>query len=69
MVGRQTPLLALFVPLVLVFMVDGRRGLREAWAPALVGRPGVRTGPVRHVELPLGAAHRHRRVAARARRP
>lgn len=35
-VGRQTPLLALFVPLILVFIVDGRRGLREAWAPALV---------------------------------
>jgi len=35
MVGRQTPLLAVFVPLVLVFIVDGKRGLREAWAPAL----------------------------------
>lgn len=34
-VGRQTPLLALFVPLVLVFIVDGRRGLREAWVPAV----------------------------------
>ena len=35
-VGRQTPLLALFVPLVLVFIVDGRRGVREAWLPAVV---------------------------------
>jgi lactate permease len=35
-VGRQTPLLALFVPLVLVFIVDGKRGLREAWLPAVV---------------------------------
>ncbi|MGI8714243.1 MAG: L-lactate permease [Solirubrobacteraceae bacterium] len=35
MVGRQTPLLALFVPFVLVFMTDGRRGLREAWPAAL----------------------------------
>jgi lactate permease len=34
-VGRQTPLLALFVPLVLVFIVDGTRGVREAWQPAL----------------------------------
>lgn len=34
-VGRQTPLLALIVPLVLVGLVDGRRGLRETWAPAL----------------------------------
>ncbi|MDQ0910090.1 lactate permease [Streptomyces canus] len=35
-VGRQTPLLAIVVPLVLVFLVDGRRGLRETWVPALV---------------------------------
>ncbi|MEN3301798.1 L-lactate permease, partial [Pseudonocardia sp.] len=34
-VGRQTPVLALFVPLVLVFIVDGRRGVREAWVPAV----------------------------------
>ena len=36
MVGRQTPFLALVVPFVLVFMVDGRRGLREAWPAALL---------------------------------
>jgi lactate permease len=36
MVGRQTPLLALFVPLALVFIVDGRRGLRETWPVAVV---------------------------------
>ncbi|MER5916927.1 L-lactate permease [Streptomyces sp. NPDC001982] len=35
-VGRQTPLLALVVPLVLVGLVDGKRGLRETWVPALV---------------------------------
>ncbi len=35
MVGRQTPFLALFVPLVLVFIVDGMRGVREAWVPAV----------------------------------
>ncbi len=35
-VGRQTPILALFVPLVLVYMVDGRRGLRQTWLPALL---------------------------------
>ncbi|MFE3270908.1 L-lactate permease [Streptomyces sp. NPDC059215] len=34
-VGRQTPLLALVVPLLLVALVDGRRGLRETWLPAL----------------------------------
>jgi lactate permease len=36
MVGRQTPILAVVVPLVLVFVVDGRRGLRQTWLPALV---------------------------------
>jgi lactate permease len=36
MVGRQTPVLALFVPLVLVFIVDGKRGLRQAWPPAVL---------------------------------
>ncbi|MFF9545534.1 L-lactate permease [Streptomyces albidoflavus] len=35
-VGRQTPLLALVVPLVLIWLVDGRRGLRETWLPALI---------------------------------
>ncbi|WP_432195477.1 L-lactate permease [Streptomyces sp. bgisy027] len=35
-VGRQTPLLALVVPLLLVGLVDGRRGLRETWVPAVV---------------------------------
>ncbi|WP_107704721.1 L-lactate permease [Nocardioides allogilvus] len=35
-VGRQTPFLALFVPLILVFVADGRRGVREIWPLALV---------------------------------
>ena len=37
MVGRQTPFLALIVPLILVGMVDGRRGVRAAWPAAIVG--------------------------------
>jgi lactate permease len=36
MVGRQTPILAVIVPLVLVFVVDGRRGVKQTWMPALV---------------------------------
>ena len=36
MIGRQTPLLALFVPLALVLIVDGRRGIRETWPAAVV---------------------------------
>jgi lactate permease len=34
-VGRQTPILAVFVPLALVFMVDGRRGIRRTWPAAV----------------------------------
>jgi lactate permease len=37
MVGRQTPVLALFVPLILVGMVDGWRGVRAVWPAALTG--------------------------------
>ena len=37
MVGRQTPFLALIVPLILIAMVDGRRGIRQAWPAAIVG--------------------------------
>jgi lactate permease len=37
MVGRQTPFLALVVPLILIGMVDGRRGVRQAWPIAVVG--------------------------------
>ena len=36
MVGRQTPILALVVPLILVMIVDGKRGLRQTWLPALL---------------------------------
>src|SRR3954451_23644162 len=36
MVGRQTPILALFVPLALVAIVDGWRGIRETWPAAVV---------------------------------
>jgi lactate permease len=37
MVGRQTPFLALIVPLILMGMVDGARGIRQAWPAAVVG--------------------------------
>jgi lactate permease len=37
MVGRQTPFLALVVPLILIGMVDGRRGIRQTWPVAAIG--------------------------------
>ena len=36
MAGRQLPLLSLFVPFWLVFMMDGLRGIKEVWPGALV---------------------------------
>ncbi|MBO0679659.1 L-lactate permease [Mycolicibacterium sp. S2-37] len=36
MVGRQTPILALLVPLALVAIVDGKRGMRETWPVAVI---------------------------------
>ncbi|NBA96522.1 lactate permease LctP family transporter [Pseudomonas sp. R5(2019)] len=36
MTGRQLPLLSMFVPFWLVFMMDGVRGVKETWPAALV---------------------------------
>ena len=36
MVGRRTPFLALIVPLILVGVVDGGRGVRQTWPAAVV---------------------------------
>ncbi|WFE26869.1 L-lactate permease [Solwaraspora sp. WMMD791] len=36
MAGRQVPVVALVIPLLLVFMVDGRRGLRRTWHIAVI---------------------------------
>ena len=36
MIGRQTPLIAIIVPFIVVYIVDGRHGLRESWPGALV---------------------------------
>ena len=63
MVGRQTPILALFVPLILVGMVDGMRGVRQTWPAAIVGGTTFADRPVRVLELHLRRADRHRRRA------
>jgi lactate permease len=36
MAGRQTPLLAVFVPIALVFLIDGKRGVRQTLPATLV---------------------------------
>ena len=68
MVGRQTPLLAVVVPLILVFIVDGRRGLKHTWLPAIVCGCAFAVAQFVAVQLHLGAAHRHHRLAGRGRR-
>ena len=35
-VGRQSPILAAFVPLLLVMIVDGKRGIKQTWPVAVV---------------------------------
>lgn len=35
-VGHQAPIIAVFVPLLLVFMVDGKRGVKQTWPAAVV---------------------------------
>ena len=35
-IGRQTPVLAVVVPFVLLWILDGGRGLRQAWPAALI---------------------------------
>jgi lactate permease len=54
MVGRQTPILAAIVPLILVYILDGRRGLREIWPFALVAGISFGVGQcLGSVTLPL----------------
>lgn len=35
-VGHQAPFLAFFVPLILLFILDGWKGVRDAWVPAVI---------------------------------
>src|SRR6266702_4745541 len=55
-VGRQTPVLALIVPLMLVALVDGRRGLRQAWPAAVTAGVAFAIGKFvasNYVSVPL----------------
>jgi lactate permease len=36
MVGRQTPIVSVFVPLCLVFIVDRKRGIKDVWPAAII---------------------------------
>ncbi|MEB8340768.1 L-lactate permease [Streptomyces endophyticus] len=47
MTGRQTSILSLLVPFVLLLIVDGRRGIRGAWPAALTG--GVSFGAAQYL--------------------
>ena len=69
--GRTpAPFLALVVPLVIVYIVDGSRGLRRRTSGA-VGRRHIRSRTVRHVEprsLPADRCRRVPRFSGRDRR-
>ncbi|GID26843.1 lactate permease [Paractinoplanes brasiliensis] len=56
MVGRQTPVLAVVVPLVLVAVIDGKRGVRQTWPVALVGGlvfAGAQFAASNYISVPL----------------
>ena len=60
MAGRQLPLLALFVPFWLVYIMDGSRGVRETWPAVLVAGLSFAGMPVLYVKLlGLRAAGHH----------
>jgi lactate permease len=44
MVGRQAPIVALFVPFTLLLVLDGRRGLAQLWPVALATGLGFAVG-------------------------
>ena len=67
-IGRQSPLLALFVPLLLLFVVDGTRGIRQLWPIALVTGAVFAVGPVLVLQPLRVRAHRCGRLARRLRR-
>jgi hypothetical protein len=67
MVGRQTPLLALIVPLILVGMLDGMRGILQVWPAAVVGGFAFGLTGFLCSNYVFGRAHRHRGVAGRDR--
>ena len=56
MVGRQTPVLAVVVPLVLIAVIDGRRGVRQTWPAALVAGvvfAGAQFAASNYISVPL----------------
>ncbi len=56
MVGRQTPILAVVVPLVLVAVIDGKRGVRQTWPVALVAGvvfAGAQFAASNYISVPL----------------
>ncbi|MBM2618819.1 L-lactate permease [Actinoplanes sp. LDG1-06] len=56
MVGRQTPVLAVVVPLVLVAVIDGKRGVRQTWPVALVAGvvfAGAQFAASNYISVPL----------------
>jgi lactate permease len=56
MVARQTAIMATLLPFVLVYVVDGRRGLRECWLAALAAGAAfglVQFATANYVSIPI----------------
>lgn len=52
-VGHQAPFLAMFVPIILLFILDGMKGVKDAWLPALI--IGISFGAAQWVTASTGA--------------
>ena len=68
MVGRQTPFLALIVPLILIGMVDGRAASARPGRSPSSAASSSRSAQFAVLELHLRRADRHRRLARGDRR-
>jgi lactate permease len=56
MVARQTAVMSVFIPLLIVCIVDGARGLRECWLPALVAGTSfglVQFATANYISIPI----------------
>jgi lactate permease len=56
MVGRQTSVISVFLPFVLVYVIDGWRGLRECWLPALAAGTAfgvVQFATANYISIPI----------------
>ena len=59
MAGRQLPLLSLFVPFFIVWLMDGFKGVRQTWPAVLVAGGSFAVTQYLHLQLHRAGAARH----------